>query len=241
MKEGVEAVVGDQTPVAMIPNSADCELFGKGAKAKDECLLEFLDRLDQAPLVYCGTLGRLNNVSYLVDIAAEMLRLGSECPIVIVGDGAERQQIIAKAAELGVLDKNLYVLQPIPKIEVPYLLSRAAACFCLFRDIKEMWKNSANKFFDCLAAGRPVIINYGGWHETLISEETIGLRLQPADAAGAASLLKRFLSAPENLLEAGQNARALAQREYDRDQLAAKLEHELVSAVEEFRVKNGRR
>ena len=35
-----------------------------------------------------------------------------------------------------------------------------------------MGTNSANKFFDALAAGRPIAINYGGWHRHLLDEST---------------------------------------------------------------------
>ena len=40
-----------------------------------------------------------------------------------------------------------------------------------FIDLKEMWANSANKFFDTLAAGKPPLINYGGWQKELIEKE----------------------------------------------------------------------
>ena len=34
--------------------------------------------------------------------------------------------------------------------------------------------NSANKFFDTLAAGKPVLINHKGWQAELIEAENIG-------------------------------------------------------------------
>ena len=46
-------------------------------------------------------------------------------------------------------------------------------------NIKELWANSANKFFDTLAAGKPVLINYGGWQKDKIIKENIGYVLPP--------------------------------------------------------------
>ena len=40
--------------------------------------------------------------------------------------------------------------------------------------IKELWANSANKFFDTLAAGRPILINHKGWQKEVIIKENIG-------------------------------------------------------------------
>jgi len=38
-----------------------------------------------------------------------------------------------------------------------------------------MWNNSANKFFDALAAGRAVLINYRGWQAELLKKRVRGL------------------------------------------------------------------
>ena len=40
--------------------------------------------------------------------------------------------------------------------------------------IKELWANSANKFFDSLAAGKPILINYKWWQKEVINKEKIG-------------------------------------------------------------------
>ena len=38
-----------------------------------------------------------------------------------------------------------------------------------------MEANSANKFFDALAAGKPIMINYKGWQAKLIEKYNIGI------------------------------------------------------------------
>ena len=40
--------------------------------------------------------------------------------------------------------------------------------------IKELWANSANKFFDSLAASKPILINYEGWQAKIIKEDNLG-------------------------------------------------------------------
>ena len=86
-----------------------------------------------------------------------------------------------------------------------------------------MWANSANKFFDGLAAGRPVAINYGGWQADLIVRHGLGLVLPANSPRTAARMLAGFVSNPETVIESGRNARILAEREFCRDELSAKV------------------
>ncbi|MDZ7703685.1 MAG: hypothetical protein U5L04_04265 [Trueperaceae bacterium] len=99
--------------------------------------------------------------------------------------------------------------------------------------MKEMWANSANKFFDALASGTPVAINYGGWQAELLHEHGAGLRLHATDIEQAASELLTFLNAGDApLREAGYRARRLAEEQFSRDRLAKELEKVLVTAAE---------
>ena len=54
-----------------------------------------------------------------------------------------------------------------------FILSLIWEALLLFQ-LEELWSNSANKFFDTLAAGKPILINYGGWQKEIIHKENIG-------------------------------------------------------------------
>src|SRR5690606_3480497 len=91
--------------------------------------------------------------------------------------------------------------------------------------------NSANKFFDGLASGTPMAINYGGWQAELLRETGAGVVLPPASPAEAAGILLERLADGTWLREAGRRARRLAEERFDRDELASRLERVLVEAV----------
>ena len=105
---------------------------------------------------------------------------------------------------------------------MPGLLAAATVATSLFRPIPEMESNSANKFFDALAAGRPVAINYGGWHRELLAGAAPASRWPPRPAA-AAEQLAAFLADADRLTRAGAAARRLAETRFDRDVLAAEF------------------
>ena len=101
----------------------------------------------------------------------------------------------------------------------------------MFVDLKAMWANSANKFFDALAAGTPVAINYGGWQKELLEASGAGLVLDPRDLKTSAGLMVEKLADQKWLTAAGQAAEQLARQRFDRDNLAKQFEAVLLEVV----------
>ena len=62
-----------------------------------------------------------------------------------------------------------------------------------------MQNNSANKFFDGLAAGKPIMINYGGWQAKLLNDKGCGFSIKPNDTQNSASIINKILSDKEKL------------------------------------------
>lgn len=231
MKEGVVKTGYPEERVVVIPNSCDVQLFNVPESFGKKFLMEH-PYLQGGPLVtYAGTLGKINGVSYLVEIAERMLKIDPNVRFLIVGDGQERELVRKKAVESGVLEKNLWMLPPFPKKEMPYILSATTVATSLFINLREMWNNSANKFFDALAAGRPVMINYGGWQAELLKQTGAGIVVPPDDPEQAAELLYKFLCDREKLEKAKKAALKLAMNEFDRDKLAEKLRRILEEAA----------
>jgi glycosyltransferase involved in cell wall biosynthesis len=178
--------------------------------------------LEDRPLViYAGTFGQANGVGYLAKLAHEVGRLDSEIRFLIVGDGPEESSIAQLAKELGVLDKTFFIEGRIPKRAMPALMSAATISTSLFIPVTALEENSANKFFDSLAAGRPVGVNYGGWHADLIREHDLGVVMDSGNVESAANSLVAFLHDEQRVERARQGARRLADGEFDRDRLTA--------------------
>jgi glycosyltransferase involved in cell wall biosynthesis len=149
----------------------------------------------------------------------------------VVGDGYERDTVAVHAKALNVLDHSFFMLPSVAKDEMPHILSAATVATSLFIDLPAMWSNSANKFFDALAAGRPVAINYRGWQADLLQQTGAGIVLPPNDPQTAAQQLWQLLNDKERLASAGAAARRLAEEQFDRDKLAIELEAVLKRAV----------
>ena len=231
MKDGIIASGYDRQKVHVIPNSCDLELFS--ISYDDEASSRFRAENDiprnAKLIVYCGTFGRINGVDYLVNLANSLDDI-PDLYFLAIGKGAEFNNVIKLAEARGVLNKNFLILPSVSKAEMPSVLAAADMATSLFIPLKEMEANSANKFFDALAAGLPVLLNYGGWQSKLLADYEAGLQLDQ-DIKVAAEQLRHVLSDPKKISRWGANARNLGESQFSRDDLAVKLEKVFKEAI----------
>jgi len=219
--------------ITVIPNACDLDLFDADptdvATFRAECFPMLAPA--QPLIVYAGTFGPINDARWLVELAGVMRDIDPSIRFAMVGSGAQTHAIAERARELGVLDHNLWMRSPIAKRRMPLLLRAATVTTSLFAPVPEMENNSANKFFDGLAAGRPIAINYRGWQAALLDRSGAGIVLPHDDLGTAAIRLANFCTDPERLERSGLAAARLAREEFDRDTLATRLERVLIDVV----------
>ncbi|MCM4079204.1 glycosyltransferase family 4 protein [Paractinoplanes hotanensis] len=207
------------TRTTVIPNAADLAMFDV-APEDVQAFRNKHEWLRERPLiVYTGALGAVNGVEYLVRAARRMRELDPEIRVLIVGHGKEWEPTKALAAELGLLDGTVRMWEKVPKAELPVILGAATMSTSFVRPIRALWDNSANKFFDALAAGRPIAINYGGWQADLIDETGTGLVLDPTDTDDAAEQFVKHCRDESWLAQARVAAHRLAVEQFSRDLL----------------------
>ena len=213
-----------ENKISNIPNGCDIDLFNVENEKGEEFRNKY-DWLGSNPLViYTGALGKMNNVIFLVEIADYMKKLNSDIRFLIIGDGKEEEMIFDYANKLGVLDNNLFIIRELPKNYLVNIYSAASVCTSLFMPLKEMEANSANKFFDALAAGKPLMINYKGWQANLIEKYNAGIVVPSDNASIAAIALESLIVDEKRLFSNGKAAKKLAIKHFDRDKLYKSFE-----------------
>ena len=233
MREGVLSTGFPRSRISVLPNSCDLDFFKVDAGVGCELRASQPWLGDRPLVVYAGTLGRINGVGYLVRVAARMLQIDPEVRFWVVGDGRERESVRDLAGELGVLDRNFFMSESLPKDQMPALLSAADVACSLFIDLPAMRANSANKFFDALASRTAVAINYGGWQAELLEQTSCGIRMSPSDPGSAARELHELLIDGERRDRAAEHALSLGRERFDRNVLAARYEEILRRVVEQ--------
>jgi glycosyltransferase involved in cell wall biosynthesis len=224
MRDGIVEAGYARANISVIPNAADISLFyvnnQQGLKFRRE--RTWLD--DDTPLMlYAGTFGLVNDLDSLVEIAAALKDIGSDIKVLAIGGGIRFGHVKNYAAEMGVLNVNFFMESRLAKKDMPAAYNAATICTSMFLDLPEMRKNSSNKFFDALAAGKPIFINHGGWMRDLVDDHScgiIGWRISPS---AIALELEKKLHDEAWLDAASTSSSSLARQYFDRDALAAQL------------------
>lgn len=223
MKSGVLRAGFPSDNVAVIPNSCDIDLF----KVKDDLGQKFRnDRsigIDTPLLLYTGTFGLINGVSYLVELAVELKKINSDIQILAIGGGIEFESVTKLSKEKKVYGYNFMTEDYLKKKDIPAALSAATMTSALFIDKPEMRANSANKFFDSLAAGKPIMINYGGWMHDLIESRGCGINMWNKDISDVAIELNEKIRDSAWLSSSSNSAKLLSVNAFSRDILANQL------------------
>lgn len=232
MAQHVRSVPGSPQRVEVIPNGCDIGRFS----SRDECAVDprsAYDWLGERPmLLYAGTLGLVNGVDYLAEVAAAARALDPELRFVVIGDGREREAVERRGAELGVLGVNFFMLPALTKAELVCWLHAATATVSLIEDREYLWQNAVtNKFFDSLAAGRPALSNHPGFQTEVSVEAGCGAQLS-ASPAVAAEQLATMLRDEQWLASACEAASGLARTRFNRDDHARMLERLLLDQIE---------
>ena len=215
--------------VTMIPNCSDLDRFG-GVSVPFE--IEAMNSF-QGKFVcsYFGTLGYANDLGFMVEVAKKLRDARADDVLIyLVGQGRDREMLEQAITENELT--NLVVDGPYPPALAPEIADRSDVCLTLFRDLPVLHTCSPNKFFDSLAAGKPVVTNMIGWIAGLVSDHECGYAVQPGDAAGFAARLIELKDNPDLVASMGQNARALAEAEFSRDAMFVKFEQVLSDSAE---------
>jgi glycosyltransferase involved in cell wall biosynthesis len=219
MVDGVLAEGVDPQRVSMIPNAADLDLFHPGEK--DAELVDRYGLAGRFVVGYAGAIGPSNALEDQVPEAARALEERGRDDIVflIAGDGKSLPALRERTEGLD----NVVLAGTVPKRDVPRLTRTSDALMTLFADVPILATNSPNKFFDALASGRPVIINTPGWTRDLAEGNDCGVYVPSGDGRALADAVEKLADDRGAMARMGANARALAEREFSRDDLAARM------------------
>jgi glycosyltransferase involved in cell wall biosynthesis len=194
-------------PLVVIENIAEVNRFQKTGHDKAVCSLNIIDPKPRFTVLYAGSFGKVNGLKYAVDLAELLLPIDRSIALVLVGAGTDHEACVKYAKCRGVLNKNVFFLPPTNKDSLPVLYSQVDMGSSFVIPVKELWANSANKFFDTLAAGKPILINHGGWQQDVIRQENIGYVLPSELTETAARDFARYTS--DKVLQEEQKRNAL--------------------------------
>lgn len=231
MKEGIIKCGIKPSKVTVIPNMSKNEKFFP--HEPDSQLMKRFDiTTARFKVIHFGAIGPANGLDYLIDGTRILKERNCEdIEIIIMGDGMSRKDIEKKVISDGLEDRVTFIgNQP---MEITSEIVNLCDCSIVtFRNLPVLQTNSPNKLFDSLAAGKPVIVNSGGWTKELVETNKCGMYVDPEKPENFADAII-FLKNNRNVLKnMGKNARLLAETVFNKEILC----RELVDVIEKVNV-----
>lgn len=209
---------GRRRPV-VVPNACDVELFRPD---RDGMWFRRRHRLEDKVLaVHAGAMGPVNGLMAILDAASALRDRAPDLHFLIVGEGSMKEPVAERVAREG-LD-NVSVLDAVPKTELADVLATADVGLMTVAPIPLLQWNCANKFFDYLAAGLPMVLNYRGWQAAILEGAGCGLAAPQGDTDGFARSIEALATDTRRRAEMAARARQVAETQYNRSAVVAPL------------------
>ena len=218
MAEGIKKVLIMERSVEVVPNSCDIDIFRPDVDGS--AIREKHKWGDKLVLLHFGAMGKTNGLDFVIN-TADRLEDNHDVHFVLAGEGSLKKTYTKRIKNLGL--NNIEIIDAVPKEKLAELVAACDVAMVIFANFPVLENNSANKFFDSLSAGKPVLLNYSGWQRKILEENNAGYGCDLWDIEQFVDKILHFYSHRKQLKRMGQNARRIAMEKFDRDKLAAKV------------------
>jgi len=209
----------NESKILYLPNGVHLSNF---SYKDDRDILRKRYNFNKFTLIYTGAHGPANSLDTILK-AADRLRGNKDIEIVLVGDGILKESLLNRAKEMRL--KNVRFFKPIPKTEIPGILSAADAAIITLKKVKVFsYGVSPNKLFDYMAARKPIICAVEGEMAEKVENIGCGISVIPEDEESIANAIIRLLNlSQDELRKMGDNGYKEIEKNYSREKLAQKL------------------
>jgi len=207
----------EEKPLTVIPNSCDIDMFRPDIDGS--AIRQRMGWGDKFVLLHTGAMGKVNGLDFVIN-AAQRLKDHRNIIFVLIGDGKQKPSLESRVKKLALT--NLEILSSVPKRELSDFYAAANIGLVIIGNFTIIEHNSANKFFDSLSAGKPVLLNYSGWQRKILESNKAGLGCTLCNLDEFVQKVLYLNSHRSQVEQMGQNARQVATKEFNRDNLAKK-------------------
>ena len=177
--------------VVNISNGIDLEMYKNNITEHPYSDYELEDGSTKK-IIYTGSVREVNNLGVIVSAAEILQSKGfSGFKILIYGDGTERDDLIKRAEDAKLT--NIAFVGRVPKECVPAILSRAFVTLLHNSSTSlDKYGQSQNKFFEYLAAGKPILMTYSVGH-SVCRENNCGFEIEKQSPESIADAIEKIV------------------------------------------------
>ena len=198
--------------IRLVPNGID----GRSPTPGRDVRAELGIAKDAAVIGSVGALRSVKRFDVLLRAAAELALCWPGLRVVLAGEGPERAQLEALAAELGLGDTLLMLGARSDVTDILQALDVAVVC--------SDNEGSPLSVMEYMEAGLPVVATAVGGLPQMIHDGVHGLLVPRRDVAGLASAIEALLADPQRGRELGAAGRERRRSEYDLGVMVGRIE-----------------
>ena len=169
---------------------------------------------------YIGTMGMAHGLETILAAATQLRDTNPGIVFLILGEGADKDRIVALARERGL--HNLRFVAQQPRQEIPAYICASDACLVLLKKTDLFKTVIPTKMLEFMSCARPVVLGVDGQARTILEEARGGLVIEPENSVALASAICCLAANREMARQLGQNGREHMVHKYSRRQTAEK-------------------
>ncbi|MEO1050873.1 MAG: glycosyltransferase family 4 protein [Bacteroidota bacterium] len=227
LSPAIQSYIEEKAPgkqVGMIPNISDTDFFQRSAKK--EVLENKYDVKDQFVVTYLGAAGRANHLEYILEVAEACLKQGLKIKFMIAAEGSEEKRLQHIILERGITNVDF---RPFTDKEgVKELMNITDAVFISYANVPVLQTGSPNKFFDGLAAGKIIIVNFEGWIKEVIEGANCGFYTDCLKPASFPEQISQYVFNDILRKTSQKNSRLVAEEFFAKSKLVDQLANEIL-------------
>lgn len=175
---------------------------------------------------YTGLHGLAQGLDTILE-AAKILKAEPEISFALVGDGPEKERLMACAQKLGLTNVRFY--PPQPAADMPKVFSALDVAIIPLRRHPVFRGVLPSKLFESMGAGLPVILSGEGEAAELVERAGAGICVEPESPACVAEAVRKLFRHPELCWNYGNNGSRHVLKNFNRADIAARLSSILTS------------
>ncbi|MDI6722978.1 MAG: glycosyltransferase family 4 protein, partial [Candidatus Aenigmarchaeota archaeon] len=188
--------------ISVITNGADFDKFNPLPKRNR--LSDELNLNGKFVVSYIGTHGMAHGLDTVLR-AAQMLQQQQDITFLLVGDGAERNNLVRQKEVMGL--KNVMMLPQQPREKMPEFLALSDVNMVLLRK-NDLFKTVIpSKIFESMAMERPIILGVEGESKEIIEEAEAGICIEPESENQLAEAVLKLYNDSALMGKLGKNGR----------------------------------
>lgn len=201
--------------IEIVYNGISIDIFSNNQAIENKEIEQFLST--GFIVGYIGTLG----LAHAVDIFVRAAELNNNIKYLIVGSGAQRNEL-----EITIKSKSLSNIKIFPnqqKKNIPYIISKLSL-FCVHLKKNDLFKTVIpSKMFEGMIMRKPIIIGVDGEAKNIVYNGQCGLFFEPENELELLKIINTYRNNPQLIIEHGEKGYDFVINNFNRDVLADKL------------------